>query len=267
MSTIYAKTTSTSTDTASFRRMDDPSAEQWPEIGALTSKRQASAWRPRCWPSSKGWPHQTDGSRPIPARHCLQTATRAERPGADREDGGSAALVHDIGKYVSVPITPHRGGDPCAPMCVTRFSWDPHPRTSRAGTTTPLLWRPRAREPVPRPNRGSRWASGSPTSGTRRRFDPDYPTEQLAHFEPLVGGLRPPPQLLMGSRPHRATDPRASARSRRRHDATRRLSMELGQQDSVAGHGHRHFGPVLVVIASYSRPTTSATCSRQCRRR
>ena len=44
---------------------------------------------------------------------------------------------------------------------------------------------------------------------------------------------------------------RARARVRRRHDATRRLIMELGQQDFRRRHGTATFGPVLVVIASY----------------
>ncbi len=42
MSTTTTKATSTpTTETSSFRRMDESSAEQWAEIGALTAKRQA----------------------------------------------------------------------------------------------------------------------------------------------------------------------------------------------------------------------------------
>ncbi|HEY5025268.1 MAG TPA: glycosyltransferase family 2 protein [Acidimicrobiales bacterium] len=44
---------------------------------------------------------------------------------------------------------------------------------------------------------------------------------------------------------------RAQARVVRRHDATRRLVMELGQKDFRRRHGTAAFGPVVVLIASY----------------
>ena len=86
---------------ATFTRMDESTAEQWAVIGAETAEDQ-----PRCADvvldllrSLKG---VTVGFAVDQLTHCLQTATLAERAGAD-DEVVVAALCHDIGKSVSIP--------------------------------------------------------------------------------------------------------------------------------------------------------------------
>ena len=56
----------------------------------------------------------TDGFATDQLTHCLQTATRAERAGAD-DEVVVASLCHDIGKAISVPDHPaDRGRHPQA---------------------------------------------------------------------------------------------------------------------------------------------------------
>ena len=119
--------------------------------------------------------------------HCLQTATRAERAGAD-DELVVASLCHDIGKAIGGPQPPaDRRRDP-APLRAPRGDRDHRSptRTSRGGTTTTTsTWTPTC-VTATGTSRGTSWPSGSPTSGTRTSFDPDYPTEPLSHFEPKV---------------------------------------------------------------------------------
>src|SRR3954454_9869413 len=86
---------------ATFTRMDESTAEQWAVIGAETAEDQ-----PRCVEtvlellrSLKG---VTVGFAVDQLTHCLQTATLAERAGAD-DEVVVASLCHDIGKAVSIP--------------------------------------------------------------------------------------------------------------------------------------------------------------------
>src|SRR5580692_5877601 len=100
MSTTPTKTT----QTTSFRRMDESSAEQWAEIGALTAQRQKRV-ATQVLSMLEGLGAITDGFAVDQLVHSLQTATRAEKAGADPEMV-LASLCHDIGKYVSVPNHP-----------------------------------------------------------------------------------------------------------------------------------------------------------------
>ena len=112
---------STTTDTGdvrSFRRMDESSAEQWAEIGAQTAQRQARV-ATQVLAMLEALGDITDGFAVDQLRHSLQTATRAEEAGADRELV-VAALCHDIGKYVSVPNHPPSRRRSCVPTCETR---------------------------------------------------------------------------------------------------------------------------------------------------
>ena len=87
-----------------FTRMDQSTAEEWAHIGAETMRDQPLVAE-----------HVLDLLRSLKAivagfnvdqlTHCLQTATRAERAGADPELV-VASLCHDIGKAVSIPNHP-----------------------------------------------------------------------------------------------------------------------------------------------------------------
>src|SRR6476661_10249667 len=90
--------------TASFTRMDESTAEQWAVIGAETMANQ-----PRVAEEILGMLRRlegiTDGFSTNQLVHALQTATLAERAGAD-DEVVVASLCHDIGKAVSVPNHP-----------------------------------------------------------------------------------------------------------------------------------------------------------------
>ena len=85
---------------STFTRMDESTAEQWAVIGAETIKNQ-----PRVADEVLGMLRRlegiTDGFGANQLVHALQTATLAEKAGADTEMI-VASLCHDIGKLISV---------------------------------------------------------------------------------------------------------------------------------------------------------------------
>lgn len=85
---------------SSFTRMDESTAEQWAVIGAETMANQ-----PRVADEVLAMLRRlegiTDGFNANQLVHALQTATLAERAGADQELI-VASLCHDIGKLISV---------------------------------------------------------------------------------------------------------------------------------------------------------------------
>jgi predicted HD phosphohydrolase len=85
---------------SSFTRMDESTAEQWAVIGAETMRNQ-----PRVADEVLSMLRRlegiTDGFNADQLVHALQTATLAERAGADQEVI-VASLCHDIGKLISV---------------------------------------------------------------------------------------------------------------------------------------------------------------------
>ena len=87
-----------------FTRMDESTAEQWAVIGAETAKNQGRVAE-RVLGMLRSLADITDGFATDQLTHCLQTATLAERAGAD-EEVVVAALCHDIGKAISVPNHP-----------------------------------------------------------------------------------------------------------------------------------------------------------------
>ncbi len=129
----------------------------------------------------------TDGFATDQLTHCLQTATLAERAGAEPEVV-FASLCHDIGKAVSVPNHPAIAAEIIRPyVSDDDLPHDPGPtRTSRVATTTPTS----AATPTPASSTaaspGSTWPPTSPTTGTRSRSIPTTTRCPSSHFEPLV---------------------------------------------------------------------------------
>ena len=89
---------------SSFTRMDESTAEQWAVIGAETYANQDRT-ADRVLDMLRSLDSIVDGFATDQLTHCLQTATLAERAGAD-DEVVVAALCHDIGKAVSVPNHP-----------------------------------------------------------------------------------------------------------------------------------------------------------------
>jgi predicted HD phosphohydrolase len=90
--------------TQTFTRMDESTAEQWAVIGKETFANQGRV-ADRVLGLLRSLAEITDGFATDQLTHCLQTATRAERDGADQEVV-VASLCHDIGKAISVPNHP-----------------------------------------------------------------------------------------------------------------------------------------------------------------
>ena len=168
-----------------FTRMDESTAEQWAEIGAETSKNQARVAE-RVLDLLRSLSEITDGFATDQLTHCLQTATRAERAGADPEVV-VASLCHDIGKAISVPNHPAIGAEILKPyvreevysMILAHQDFQGRHYYQHFGGD------PDAREQY----RGQPWfdlAARFADEWDQLSFDPDYDTEPLEHFEPLV---------------------------------------------------------------------------------
>ena len=171
--------------TTSFTSMDVSTADQWKAIGAETAGNQGRV-ADRVLALLASLSEVKDGFAVDQLTHCLQTATRAERDGAD-DELVVASLCHDIGKAISVPNHPRIAAEILRPYVraeVTEairyhqdfqgrhyyhhFDMDPNVRDSYRDEPWYGLAERFADE----------WDQTS--------FDPDYPTESLAHFEPRV---------------------------------------------------------------------------------
>jgi predicted HD phosphohydrolase len=128
----------------------------------------------------------TDGFATDQLTHCLQTATRAERAGADPEVV-VASLCHDIGKAISVPNHPAIAAEILKPyvrdevysMILAHQDFQGRHYYQHFGGD------PDAREQY----RGEPWfdlAARFADEWDQLSFDPDYDTEPLEHFEALV---------------------------------------------------------------------------------
>jgi len=168
-----------------FTRMDESTAEQWAVIGAETMRNQ-----PRVADEVLSMLARlediTDGFATDQLVHALQTATLAERAGAD-EEMVVASLCHDIGKLVSVFGHPEIAAAILHPYVrdevyqVIRVHQDfqgRHYYHHFGGDTN-------AREQY----RGEPWfalAEQFADEWDQVAFDPDGPYEPLEHFEPMV---------------------------------------------------------------------------------
>jgi len=171
--------------TASFTRMDESTAEQWAVIGAETTANQ-----PRVADEIIGMLRRlegvTDGFNTNQLVHALQTATLAERAGAD-DEVIVASLCHDIGKLISVFNHPGIAAEILKPYVrddvaqmirahqdfqgrhyYQHFGGDTNARDKYVGASWYALAEQFADE----------WDQVA--------FDPEGPYEPLEHFEPLV---------------------------------------------------------------------------------
>jgi predicted HD phosphohydrolase len=172
----------------SFTRMDESTADQWAVIGAETAKNQTRV-ADRVLGMLRSLSDITDGFATDQLTHCLQTATLAERSGAD-EQVVVAALCHDIGKAISVPNHPRIAAEIIKPYVRDQvykmilvhqdfqgrhyyhhFGGDPDAREKHREALS-------AEEFALAEQFADEWDQVA--------FDPDGPTESLEHFEPLV---------------------------------------------------------------------------------
>jgi predicted HD phosphohydrolase len=168
-----------------FTRMDQSTAEQWAVIGKETYEHQDRVAE-RVLDLLRSLAAITDGFAVDQLTHSLQTATRAERAGAD-EEVVFASLLHDIGKAVSVPNHPEISAAIVKPYVSAdvyhmirahqdfqgrhyyqHFGGDPDARSQYEGE--------------PWFDLAARFAD----DWDQVAFDPEYDTLPLEHFEPLV---------------------------------------------------------------------------------
>jgi predicted HD phosphohydrolase len=181
--------------TTSFRSMDESTAEQWALIATETFRHQDRV-AARILSMLDDLAGITDGFAVNQRTHCLQTATRAERDGAD-DEMVMAALCHDIGKVISVANHPGIAAEILKPYLrpevieVVRAHQDfqgRHYYQHFGGD-------PDAREKY----RGASWfdlCAQFADDWDQTSFDPDYPTEELSHFEPLIRSLTASAKIL-----------------------------------------------------------------------
>ena len=173
---------------SSFTRMDESTAEQWAVIGAETLANQ-----PRVAVEILSMLARleaiTDGFGADQLLHALQTATLAERAGAD-EEMVVASLCHDIGKLISVFNHPGIAAAILKPYVrqevydairvhqdfqgqhyYHHFGGNPNARETHRDSLTPEQFALAARF-------ADDWDQVA--------FDPAYDTLPLEHFEPKV---------------------------------------------------------------------------------
>ena len=171
-----------------FTRMDESTAEQWAVIGAETMRNQ-----PRVADEVLSMLARlegiTDGFATNQLVHSLQTATLAERAGAD-EEMIVASLCHDVGKIVSVFGHPEIAAAILRPYVrddvyqaikahqdfqgrhyYAHFGGDPDAREKHRESLSPEVFE---------------LAEKFADVWDQTSFDPDYDTLPLEHFEPLV---------------------------------------------------------------------------------
>jgi predicted HD phosphohydrolase len=168
--------------------MDESTAEQWGVIGTESFKNQSRV-ADRVLGMLESLSDIVDGFATDQLTHCLQTATLAERAGAD-EEVVVAALCHDIGKAVSVPNHPRIAAEILRPYVrdevykmilvhqdfqgrhyYQHFGGDPDAREKHRDELTSNEWT---------------LAEQFADEWDQIAFDPDYDTLPLSHFEPLV---------------------------------------------------------------------------------
>ena len=168
-----------------FTRMDESTAEQWAVIGMETAKNQSRV-ADRILDLLRSLAEITDGFNCDQLTHSLQTATLAEKAGAD-DDMVFAALCHDIGKAISVPNHPHISAEIIRPYVrddVYRVI-DAHQDFQGRHYYHHFGGDPDARDQY----QGEPWfdlAAQFADDWDQAAFDPDGETLPLEHFEPLV---------------------------------------------------------------------------------
>jgi predicted HD phosphohydrolase len=181
--------------TQTFTRMDESTQEQWAHIGSEWMKRQQHGGE-LVLTLLRSLEKITDGFATDQLTHCLQTATRAERAGADPEVV-VAALCHDIGKAISVPNHPAIAAEILKPYVREEVYWMIRVHQDFQGRHYYQHFGadPEAREQY----RDEPWfdlAARFADEWDQVSFDPDYDTEPLEHFEPLISKTFATPHMM-----------------------------------------------------------------------
>jgi len=177
-----------------FTRMDESTADQWQHIIIETAGNQVRV-ADRILRMLQSLSEIVDGFAVDQLTHCLQTATRAERAGADREVV-VASLCHDIGKAVSVVNHPAIAAEILKPYVREEVYWliRTHQDFQGRHYYAMLGKDPDARAQYqghPSFDLAARFAD----EWDQTSFDPEYDTLPLEHFEPMVRETFSTPRL------------------------------------------------------------------------
>ena len=180
---------------ATFTRMDESTAEQWAVIGAETSKNQGRV-ADRVLEMLRSLDSIVDGFATDQLTHCLQTATRAERAGAD-DEVVIASLCHDIGKAISVPNHPRIAAEILRPYVRDDVYWMVlvHQDFQGKHYYHHFGGNPDARDQY-EGHAAYELAERFADEWDQTAFDPDYDTLPLEHFEPRLRELFRHPKSL-----------------------------------------------------------------------
>jgi len=180
-----ATATANGTKNATFTRMDQSTAEEWAEIG-----RQNFANQPRVAETIlsmlRSLADITDGFATDQLTHCLQTATYAEKAGAD-DEVIVASLCHDIGKAISVSNHGPIAAEILRPYVRPDVTWMINVHQDFQGKHYYAHF-------GADPNKRDEYVGHPAFDMTAQfadewdqiAFDPDGETYPLEHFEPLV---------------------------------------------------------------------------------
>ncbi|GMU79656.1 MAG: metal-dependent phosphohydrolase [Acidimicrobiia bacterium] len=179
-----------------FTRMDESTAEQWAVIATETMEAQPLVAE-HVLALLRNLEGMVLGFSVDQLTHCLQTATLAERAGAD-EELVVGALVHDVGKYVSVANHPAIAAEMLRPFVrdevyhAIRVHQDFQGRHYYGHFGGDADARERYR--------GEPWfdlAARFADEWDQVAFDPGYDTLPLAHFEPAVRAVFATPKQFL----------------------------------------------------------------------
>jgi len=177
--------------------MDVSTRDQWMDIVDRTMEAQPRVAR-HLLSMVRGLSDITDGFSIDQMEHALQTATRAERDGAD-EQVIVAALLHDVGKLISVLNHPKIAAEILRPYvredvyCMVAYHQDFQGRWYYEH----LGLNPNLRER----HVGQPWyglAEQFADLWDQKAFDPEYQSESLDHFEPMVERVFAQPMNIAG---------------------------------------------------------------------
>src|SRR5450432_4842328 len=184
--------------TQTFTRMDQSTAEEWGVIGRETMAAQ-SAVVDHVLALLRSLGGVSMGFAVDQLTHCLQTATMAERAGADNEVV-VASLFHDVGKAIGVPNHPRIAAEILRPYVrdevfkmilvhqdfqgrhyYQHFGGDPAAREKHRDSLSAEEFELAAKF-------ADEW--------DQIAFDPDYDTLPLEHFEPAAREVFATPRML-----------------------------------------------------------------------
>lgn len=177
--------------------MDVSTREQWTDIVKRTTQAQPRVAN-QLLSMVRGLSDISDGFSIDQMEHALQTASRAERDGAD-EQVIVAALLHDVGKLISVFNHPRIAAEILRPYVrqdvyhmvahhqdfqgrwyYEHLGMDPNLRERHVGQPWYEL------------------AEQFADVWDQKAFDPDYQSETLEHFEPMVVRVFALPTYIAG---------------------------------------------------------------------